>query len=31
MKAVIDANVIVSAMLNPDGSPAKVVDKLFEN
>jgi putative PIN family toxin of toxin-antitoxin system len=31
MKAVIDTNVIVSAMLNPAGNPAKVIDGLFEN
>lgn len=30
MRVVLDTNVLVSAMLNPDGSPAKVLNLLLE-
>lgn len=31
MKIVLDTNVLVSALLNPDGSPAQVLNLLLEN
>jgi uncharacterized protein len=31
MIAVIDTNVIVSAFLTPEGSPAKIIDMLLDN